>query len=46
MGVDTDAGLKELAQFKGLIYVNLAGTDTTANAVSELRRALPNCVVD
>jgi hypothetical protein len=41
----TDEGIKELANFKALTELNLAGTKVTAEGVKELQKALPQCQI-
>jgi mono/diheme cytochrome c family protein len=42
----TDAGLKNLAGLKHLKWLYLAGTKVTASGVRELRRRLPNVLIE
>jgi hypothetical protein len=41
----TDAGLEFLSKIKTLEYLHVEGTRVTANGISQVRSALPNCEV-
>lgn len=41
----TDAGLKNLAPLKGLRTLNISYTKVTNKGVTQLRKALPRCVI-
>jgi hypothetical protein len=41
----TDAGLKGLAELKGLQWLGLVGTQVTDAGVAELQKALPGCKI-
>jgi len=42
----TDAGLKELAKLQKLGYLDLYNTKVTKAGVAELKKALPDCIID
>lgn len=39
----SDESLKDLAKFKGFIFLDLKGTQVTKAGVAELQKALPKC---
>ena len=41
----SDESLKDLAKFKGFVFLDLKGTQVTKAGVAELQKALPKCKI-